>query len=47
MRYILILIGAAGVTYFLIKGVRAFIAERKPLSKPEPEKTNHDSTNSH
>jgi len=28
MRYILIIIGAAVVAYFLVMGIRAFIAER-------------------
>jgi len=28
MRYILMIIGAAVVTYFLIMGIRAFVSER-------------------
>jgi len=33
MRYILIIIGAAVVAYFLVMGVRAFISERSKIDK--------------
>jgi len=39
MRYILILIGAAVMAYFLVMGIRAFISER---SQKDP-KDNSDS----
>jgi len=40
MRMFLILIGAAVVAYLLIKGVRAFLAERRNTQQP-PQITNN------
>jgi len=41
MRYIMMIIGAAVVAYFLTIGIRAFISERN--TKTLPEKTDNSS----
>jgi len=41
MRYIMMIIGAAVVAYFLAIGIRAFISERN--TKPSPENTDDPS----
>jgi len=45
MRYVLMFVGAAVVTYFLTIGIRAFVAEQRAKSAhPKPNHSTEDTT---